>query len=130
VTPLGAEERLEDPGQRIRGDAGPVIAHLDADVSAGHESHGTILSGLSDLEIAGRDCDGAVFTDGFDGVLDDLDEGLLELGLVEFHGVEALGELALPAGAGGRGLLETFNDAPQDRVELPWACGGGSFPGG
>src|SRR5262249_5150978 len=72
--------------------------------------------------------DPAAFGDGFDGVLDDLDERLLDFAFVELDRIEVILELQLPLELGiVLGLLKAIGNLAQDGIEVAGGMGGGVF---
>src|SRR5437762_10826568 len=78
------EKRLEDSRQNIRLDATTVITDFYAHVSARGEAHVAVLRRRRQLDVARLHADAAMIAQGLDGILQNLYERLLHLGLVEF----------------------------------------------
>ena len=73
---------------------------------------------FGDIQVPRRDGDVAAFSDGFDGVLDDPDDGLLNFCLVELHRVKMLLQLHLPLDSSGLALLKSRRHAPDNRIQI------------
>jgi hypothetical protein len=79
---LGGEKGLENTGQHGGLDADAVVGNFDTNVGAGEQMGRAILGGGADFKVSCLEGDASVWRHGLDRVLDDLDEGLLHLGLV------------------------------------------------
>ena len=114
---LGAEEGLEDAREVFRFYPFAVIAKFDADIQSGCQFRGAVMRQFGDIEVPRRDGDVAAFSDGFDGVLDDPDDGLLNFCLVELHRVKMLLQLHLPLDSSG--LEKSPPRAGQQNSDFP-----------
>ena len=79
---LGGEERLEDAADHVGRDADAGVLHLDQQVFAGGDAELGELQAFALGDVAGADGEGAAVGHGIPGVDGQVDDDVLELGLV------------------------------------------------
>ena len=122
---FGGEERFKNAWQHVRKNPAAVVRELHAHIMAGGQLHRRALDRFIEALIVGAHRDPAFRTDRLDRVLQNLDKGLLHLGLVEIHGEQPLLQVKRPNDPWRAGLLKQLDGPGQRRVQIAGRLGAG-----